>query len=138
MVEPKPLQRVGEEIPHRRRPSVVAVPAIGRIAQRTELDADKRAVALGSFQRLADQHFVMAHAVEVAGIEQIDAGIEGGVDGGDALRAIGRSIHARHAHAAEAQGRNARPRFAELTVFHPQQAPRAVIPQPCVAARSGR
>ena len=38
-------------------------------------------------QRLADQHLVVAHAVEVAGVEEGDAGIERGVDGGDALRA---------------------------------------------------
>jgi hypothetical protein len=46
----------------------------------------------------------MAHAVEIAGIEKRDAGVEGGMDRGDGLLAIRRAIHARHAHAAEAEG----------------------------------
>jgi hypothetical protein len=45
----------------------------------------------------------MAHAVEIAGIEQRDPGIERCMDGRDAFLPIGRAIHARHAHAAEAE-----------------------------------
>ncbi len=45
----------------------------------------------------------MAHAVEVAGVEQRDAGIERGVDGGDALAAVGGAVEVGHAHAAEAE-----------------------------------
>ena len=38
-----------------------------------------------ALQRLADQHFIVAHAVEIAGVEERDAGVERGMDGGDAL-----------------------------------------------------
>ncbi|MCW2626031.1 MAG: hypothetical protein JWR48_2753, partial [Mycobacterium sp.] len=39
-------------------------------------------------QGFAEQHLVVAHAVEVAGVEQGDAGVERGTDGGDALGAV--------------------------------------------------
>jgi hypothetical protein len=46
----------------------------------------------------------VAHGVEIAGVEQRDAGIERGMDRGDALVAIGRPVDLGHAHAAEAKG----------------------------------
>ena len=46
----------------------------------------------------------MTHSVEVACVEQGHAGIQRGVNGGDALGAIlGRAIKVRHAHAAKTQ-----------------------------------
>ena len=60
----------------------------------------------------------MAHAVEVAGVEQGDAGIECGVDGGDALAAVGRAVEVRHAHAAEADKRDGWTCRAEFALFH--------------------
>jgi hypothetical protein len=118
MIETEALQRIGEKIPHRRRPRVVAQPAAGGITQRAELDADEKAVALHALQRLADQHLIMAHAVEIAGVDERDAGIERGVDRGDALRAVGRAIHARHAHAAEADGGNRGTMRPEKPMLH--------------------
>ena len=58
----------------------------------------------------------MAHPIEVAGVEQIDAGIEGRMDRGDAFAAFRRAIHARHAHAAEAKGGDIQ--WAEGAVVH--------------------
>ena len=50
------------------------------------------------------EQLVVAHAVEVAGVEQGDAALDGGVDGGDALVVVGLPVHAGHAHAAERDG----------------------------------
>ena len=119
VVDAEPLQRVGCEGLHRGRPGVEADPAGGRIAQRAELDADDRLVAMVAVgKRLADQHLVVAHAVEVAGVDQRHAGIERGVDRGDALGAVGRTVEVRHAHAAEAECRNDGTGLAQLTSFH--------------------
>jgi hypothetical protein len=60
----------------------------------------------------------MAHAIEVAGVEEGDAGIERGVDRRDALLPVGRAVHARHAHAAEADCRDIRAGLPEFTRFH--------------------
>jgi hypothetical protein len=43
----------------------------------------------------------VAHAVEVAGVEQIDAGVERGMDRGDALGAVGGAVEVGHPHAAQ-------------------------------------
>ena len=48
----------------------------------------------------------MPHAVEVARVEQGDAGVERGVDGGDALDFVGRPVEVGHSHAAEANRRD--------------------------------
>ena len=100
----EPLQRVGQKILHRGGAAIHAAEAHRGIAQRAELDADLQIVAIAAGERFADQHLIVAHAVEIAGVEQGDAGIERGVDGGDALAAVGRAVEVRHAHAAEADG----------------------------------
>ena len=66
----------------------------------------------------AEQHFVMAHAVEITGVEQGDARVQRCMDGGDAFVAIGTAIHVGHAHAAEAEGGNARAATAEFALLH--------------------
>ncbi len=66
-------------------PGVDADPAPVGPAQRAVLDADHDLVAIAALERLGDQHLVVAHAVVVAGVEQRDAGVERGVDGGDAF-----------------------------------------------------
>ena len=117
-VDAEPLQRIGDEIPDRRRAAVIAEKALVGIAQRAELDADLEIVAIAAGERFADQHLIVAHAVEIAGVEQGDAGIERGVDGGDALAAVGRAVEIRHAHAAEADGRDGWACGAEFALFH--------------------
>ena len=48
-----------------------------------------------ALQRLGDQHFIMAHAIKVACVDESDACIERGmVDGGDALAPVRRAINA--------------------------------------------
>ena len=117
-VDAEPLQRIGDEIPDRRRAAVIAEKALVGIAQRAELDADLDIVAIAAGERFADQHLIVAHAVEIAGVEQGDAGVERGVDGGDALAAVGRAVEIRHAHAAEADGRDGWTGGAEFALFH--------------------
>jgi hypothetical protein len=103
----EPLQRVRCEVLHRGRAAVVAGEAAVRVAQRAEFDAYERLFAQrgrGGAQRLADQHLVVAHAVEVAGVQQRDARFEGGVDRRDGLGAVGVAVQPGHAHTAEAEG----------------------------------
>src|SRR3954453_3632720 len=110
-------ERVGERGLHRRRARVVAEPGGARIALSAELHADDDAVAVTALERLADEQLVVAHAVEVAGVDQGDAGIEGRVDGRDALGPVGRAVHAGHAHRAEADLGDLRAGGAERTGF---------------------
>jgi hypothetical protein len=112
VVGAKPAQRRGKEVLHRGRPCIIAQPIPGHIAQGAELDADHDTVAVTADKRLADQHLVVAHAVEIAGVEQCYPGIESGMDGGDALAAVGGAIEVGHAHAAEADDRNFGPRWS--------------------------
>jgi|GEM_PF-2896071 len=79
-------------------------PRAVRPAQRAELDRDLNPVAQ-ALEAAAHQKLVVAHAVEVAGVEQRDAALDGGADGCDALVVVGLSIDAGHAHAAEADGK---------------------------------
>ena len=108
MVGAQPPQRVGEEVFHRIRPAVVAEEFEIRAAHRAEFYRDERALALAAFERLGDQHLVVPGAVEVAGVEHGDAGLERGADGGDRLRVVGRPVAARHAHATEPHFGNVR------------------------------
>jgi hypothetical protein len=118
VVGAEPAQRIAEEVLHRERPRIVAQPIAADIAQRTELDADDDAVAITAGKRFADQHLVVTHAVEIAGVEEVDAGIESGVNRGDALAAVSRPVHVRHSHAAKPDGRDLGPRGAEPSMVH--------------------
>jgi hypothetical protein len=60
----------------------------------------------------------VAHAVEIAGVEQRDPRVERGMDRGDAFAAVGGAIEVRHAHAAETDGGNLRAGFAEFAMIH--------------------
>ncbi len=118
MVGAQPLQRIGGEILHRRGPGVVADPASGRPAHAAEFHADQRLVAAAALQRFGDQHLVMAHAIEIAGVEQGDACLEGGMYGCDAFAPVSRTVEIRHAHAAKTQSRAFRAGLPELALFH--------------------
>src|SRR5439155_482340 len=54
----------------------------------------------------------------IAGVDQRDAGVEGGMNRGDALAAVGGTIHPRHAHAAEAKRGYRGPMSAQPTLLH--------------------
>ena len=59
----------------------------------------------------------MAHAIEVAGVEQGYAGVQRRVNGRDTLSAVSRTVHAGHAHAAQSKDGDVRA-FAKLAMFH--------------------
>jgi hypothetical protein len=118
VVGSEPAQRIAEEVLHRERPRVIAQPVSCNVAQGAELDADDNAVAVTARKRFSDQHLVVAHAVEIAGVEQVDAGIESSVDGGDALAAVGRAVKVRHSHAAKPDGEHFGSGGAKSSLFH--------------------
>jgi hypothetical protein len=95
---------MSKEILHRNGAAIVAEPVSGWIPQRAEFDADLNLVAAVAGERLADQHFIVAHAIEIAGVEQRDARIQRRMDGSDALAAVGGTVGIRHAHATETDG----------------------------------
>ena len=115
---PEPGQRVGQEVLHRLGTVVVPAELVARPAQHAELDAQRVAVPIPAAQRLGEQQLVVAHGVEVAGVDQRDAGVQRGVHGGDALRAVGRAVRARHAHRAQAQRGNGRAGAAQGSCLH--------------------
>ncbi len=118
VVQAQALQGIGREGLDRFRAAVEAEPGLIRAAQGAELDADLETIAADALHRLGDEHLVVAHAVEVAGVDQIDPGVEGGVDGGDALLPVRGTVHARHAHASETEGRDPGAGLAELKLLH--------------------
>ena len=118
MIDAESLQRVGEEIFHRYGAAIDAGEAAGGVAERAELDADLSLVAAAAFERVADQQLIVADAVEVAGVEQRAPRIQRGVDGTDALAAVGGAVKIRHAHAAEADDGDARAGCAQFAMIH--------------------
>jgi hypothetical protein len=114
VLDAQPVQAVRERGLDRGRARVIAEPGAVRPSLGPELDAQQEVLPRAAADRLADQHLVVAHAVEVAGVEERDPGVERGVDRGDALAPLGRPVHARHAHASEAERRDLRAVAAEL------------------------
>ena len=73
-----------------------------------------------SFDRAAEQLLVGAgaHAVELGGVEERDAELEGSSDRGDALVVVAGAVGHRHAHRAEAEGGDFEAFFAEGALLH--------------------
>ena len=57
-----------------------------------------------NLEAFGDQHLIVAHSIEVAGVEQGDPGVHGRRHRGEALLAIRGAVEVGHAHAAEAEG----------------------------------
>jgi hypothetical protein len=112
------VERVGEEALHGGGTAVDAQPGAGWVAQRAELDADRHRVSVAVLQCLGDQQLVAARAVEIARVDQGDAGIDRGVDRGDALALVGGAIEVGHAHGAEADGGDVGARGSKLACVH--------------------
>ena len=106
VVDPEARQCVGEEVLHRLRSSVEATPPVVGGAKCAELHAELHVVAATVSQCPADQHLVVPHAVEVARVDEVDAGVDGGMDGGDRLGVIAGAVDAGHAHRTEADARD--------------------------------
>ena len=97
---------------------VEAEPRVTGPAQRAELDAQPVGLARHASQRVRDEQLVVPHPVEVASVDQVDAGVEGRAYRRDARCAIGRSVDARHAHRPEPERRDVRAGLAEATRLH--------------------
>ena len=117
MVHTQPLEAIGDEILDRRGAGVVAQPFAGRTAQGAELDADHRLIP-PTAQGVAQEQLVVAHAIEVTGIEQGDAAFEGGLDSGDGLVTVGGAIEVGHAHAAQTERGYQGALLAQATLLH--------------------
>lgn len=74
------------------------------VEDRAEFDADECVVS-SAFDGFAYQEFIVAVAIEIAGVEEVDAVVQGLADGGDAFVLVvgGTAPDGRHAHAAEAE-----------------------------------
>ena len=104
VVGAEPGQRVGQRVLRHGRAGVVPDEGARRVPLPAELHLDEHALpADPAAQRVAQQQLVVAHAVEVAGVQQRDPGVQGGMDRGDALLVVGLAVDARHAHQAEAR-----------------------------------
>jgi hypothetical protein len=117
VVEAQALQAIGGRGLHGGGTRVIADPGAVRPALGAELDADDGGVA-AALQGLADQHLVVAHAVEIAGVDEVDPGVERGVHGGQALGPVGGAVTARHPHGAQADGRDRRAGLSEGARLH--------------------
>ena len=118
VVRAQAAERVGQRALHGLRPRVVAQPAVVGAALGAELDADLNRVAVATLQGARDQHLVVAHPVEVAGVDQVDTGVQRGVDRGDALGLVGGPVQIGHAHAPEADRRDLRAGCSKLSNIH--------------------
>ena len=116
-VRAEALQAVGAGGLDGGRPGIEADEAAVGSALRAELHLQED-LAPPAGQGFPDQKLVVAHAVEVAGVEDGDAGVEGRVDCCDALGPVRRPIDVRHPHAAEADRRDLGTVLAELACAH--------------------
>ena len=92
VVDAEAREAVGEEVLRRGGAGVVAeIGAVGP-AQAAELHAEQGPVAAGPGQRLADEELVLPHRIEVAGVDEVHAGVERRVDGGDPLRLVAAAV----------------------------------------------
>src|SRR6185295_14267660 len=88
-----------------------------RVLGLAELGGDDHALA-AALQRLAEQRLVVAPAVHVRGVGEIDALVERVVDDADRLVVAGVAIDARHGHEAQAEGGYLDAALAERARFH--------------------
>ena len=87
------------------------------IADVAELRGEDHLVAT-ALDRPAHQTLVLAAAVHVGGVEEVQPQVEGAVDGGDGFPVIAGAVELRHAHAAEAQRGDRRAVPSEFSLFH--------------------
>src|SRR5579872_1454309 len=74
---------------------------IGGITDDAEFCSEKNPVAL-AFDRPPNQFFVLVWAVDIGGIEKIDAQIESAMNGGYRFVVVTAAVELRHAHATQA------------------------------------
>lgn len=97
-------QRICKKILYGGWTPVYTCPATGGIAQCSEFDTQKYLITAAATQSFLEQELVMTHPVIVAGVKQIDTGVERSVDCRNALCSVCRTIEVGHPHAAQAKG----------------------------------
>lgn len=75
------------------------------------------ATSAAAADRFTDHAVIVTLAIAGRGVEKGDAKIEGAADGGDRLRVVGRTVGARHAVAAETEGRDREIGVAKAAAF---------------------
>jgi hypothetical protein len=108
VVGPEALERAVDRLPHvLRRPIQPAerghVAADDAIHLPLELGRDHVFVPL-TLDRLADQLLVGQWAIDLGGVDEVDAELERASDCCYRFRLVGGAVEGRHAHAAEAEG----------------------------------
>src|SRR5579875_2604528 len=98
-----------------------------RVADDAELGRQHDLVAARA-DRLADQPLVGVRPVDVGGVQQRHAQVQGAVDGGDRLLFVGDAVELRHAHAAEALGRDGQSLASKLALIHTGEVSGALAP----------
>src|SRR5581483_5909656 len=98
------------------RTSVKASPASVRPAHGAKLHGKKRLMT-AALQSLGNEQFVSPHAVKVAGVDQVDAAVERGMDGCNAFVVVRFAVDAGHSHTAQSDGINRRSVGPELTML---------------------
>src|SRR5262249_2646707 len=89
----------------------------GGVLRLAELGGDDHALA-PALERLAEQRLVVAPAVHVRGVEEVDALVERMVDDADRFVVVGVAVDARHRHQSESDGRYLEAAPAELALLH--------------------
>src|SRR5439155_16170630 len=71
-----------------------------------------------ALERPAEQLLVVAPAVHVRGVQEVDAQVQRVVDDVDGLGVIALAVGARHGHAPESDGRDLQVAVAQLAILH--------------------
>ena len=116
-VDAEPLQARLAGDRHVVRLAVDAAALAVRAAHVAELRRDDHLVAL-ALDALADQLLVLAGAVGVGRVEQVEAELDGAVHGLDQFDVVRHAVVAAHAGAAEPDGRNDEALRAEFSLLH--------------------
>jgi len=113
-LHPEALQARVARLRHVLGAAVHAHAAVG-IPHVAELGGDDH-LPSSAADRPAHQLFVVARAVHVGGVEEVDAQLEGAVDDGDRRRVVALAVDAGHRHAAEADRRDGQRAASERAV----------------------
>ena len=90
-----------------------------RIAQDAELGGEEHLTA-SALDGTPDELLVGVRAVDVGGVEEVDAEVQRVADGRDRFRVVPSGIEIAHPHAAQADGRDPRAVAAQLSCVHPR------------------
>jgi hypothetical protein len=87
------------------------------LAQDAELGREHDLVSTAG-DGLADELLVVPLPVDIRGVQEADAELDGAMEGGDGFTLIARAIELAHAHAAETERRDLQAHTSKLARFH--------------------